>query len=107
MRMKPPQERTSLPSGLLHRSLAKDYPIAVRGLGVHLWDSHGRQYLDFSGSAAVNFIGHSSPAVADSIAQQAARLEFVHSSQFSTDVAEEFAQELLRFAGAAFKDGKV
>jgi adenosylmethionine-8-amino-7-oxononanoate aminotransferase len=107
MRPDAPETRLRKTSSLLHRSLNKAYPEAVRGEGVYLWDAEGRQYLDFSGSAAVNFIGHGSPAVADAIAEQAAKLEFVHSSQFTTDVAEAFGEELLQFAGSAFQGGRV
>ena len=45
-------------SPVLRRSFKKDFPAAVRGEGVYLWDSSNKKYLDFSGSAAVNFIGH-------------------------------------------------
>jgi len=45
-------------SALLHRSLNKRYPVANRGEGVYLEDASGKLYIDFSGSAAVNFIGH-------------------------------------------------
>jgi adenosylmethionine-8-amino-7-oxononanoate aminotransferase len=41
------------------------------------------------------------------MAEQAAKLEFVHTSQFTTPVAEEYAQELLAFAGDNFRDGVV
>ena len=41
------------------------------------------------------------------MADQASQLEFVHSSGFTTDVAEQFASELLEFAGPAFRDGHV
>jgi adenosylmethionine-8-amino-7-oxononanoate aminotransferase len=63
--------------------------------------------LDFSGSAVVNFIGHGVPDVAAAVAEQAAKLEFVHTSQFTTPVAEEYAQELLEFAGDGFSGGAV
>jgi adenosylmethionine-8-amino-7-oxononanoate aminotransferase len=92
---------------LLRRSFKKPYPVAVRGEGVYVWDDAGHRYLDFSGSAAVNFIGHGVPEIADAMAEQARRLEFVHSSQFTTPVAEEFAQELLSFAGKNFFGGAV
>jgi len=92
---------------VLHRSLSKEYPVAVRGEGVHLWDAKGRRYLDFSGSAAVNFIGHGQKAVWKAVADQAKKLEFVHSSQFTTAIAEEFAHELLAYAGSQFTGGKV
>lgn len=94
-------------SSVFLRSFRKEFPAAVRGEGVHLWDSTGKQYLDLSGSAAVNLIGHGVPEISAAMAEQAAKLEFVHTSQFTTAVAEEFAQELLAFAGMHFADGAV
>src|SRR5690349_23789414 len=38
---------------------------------------------------------------------QARSLEFVHGSQFSTPIAEEYAQSLLDFAGPNFRRGAV
>jgi adenosylmethionine-8-amino-7-oxononanoate aminotransferase len=92
---------------LFTRSFQKSFPKAVRGEGVYLWDAEGKRYLDFSGSAAVNFIGHGVREIAEAMAEQAARLEFVHSSQFVTPVAEEFAEALLAFAGQGFRGGAV
>ncbi|MDP9263069.1 MAG: aminotransferase class III-fold pyridoxal phosphate-dependent enzyme, partial [Acidobacteriota bacterium] len=106
-----PDNRAAVPSrdnpALFPRSFQRTFPVAVRGEGVHLWDAEGKRYLDFSGSAAVNFIGHSVAEIARAMAEQAAKLEFVHSSQFVTPVAEEFARELLQFAGAGFRGGAV
>jgi len=94
-------------SGLFPRSFGEEYAQAARGEGVWLWDKTGRRYLDFSGSAAVNFIGHAVHEVAMAMGTQAAKLEFVHSSQFITAPAEEFARELLEFAGEGFRGGAV
>ncbi|MGD0181883.1 MAG: aspartate aminotransferase family protein [Terriglobales bacterium] len=94
-------------SAVLRRSFRKTFPPAVRGEGVYLWDARGKRYLDFSGSAAVNFIGHGVVEVAAAMAAQAKQLEFVHSSQFTTPVAEEYALELLDFAGKNFEGGCV
>ena len=106
-----PDNRAAVPShdnpALFTRSFQKKFPSAVRGEGVYLWDAEGKRYLDFSGSAAVNFIGHGVAEIAQAMAEQAARLEFVHSSQFVTPVAEEFAAELLEFAGENFRGGAV
>ena len=74
---------------------------------MYLWDATGKRYIDFSGSAAVNFIGHGVPEIAVAMAAQAQQLEFVHSSQFVTPVAEEYARELLDFAGGSFQGGSV
>jgi adenosylmethionine-8-amino-7-oxononanoate aminotransferase len=94
-------------SALLRRSFRKTFPPAVRGEGVYLWDARGKQYLDFSGSAAVNFIGHGVWDITAGMSAQAKQLEFVHSSQFTTPVAEEYAAELLAFAGKNFEGGCV
>jgi len=94
-------------SSVLHRSLTKDYPIAVRGDGVYIEDSTGKRYIDFSGSAAVNFIGHGVQEVWDGICRQAHQLEFAHSSQFTSAIAEQLAAELIEFAGPAFAGGAV
>jgi adenosylmethionine-8-amino-7-oxononanoate aminotransferase len=94
-------------SAVLRRSFRKSFPPAVRGEGVYLWDARGKQYLDFSGSAAVNFIGHGVAEIAAAMASQVKQLEFVHSSQFTTPVAEEYAAELIEFAGKDFEGGCV
>jgi len=91
----------------LRRSFRKPYPAAVRGEGVYIWDDEDKRYLDFSGSAAVNFIGHGVREISDAMVQQARQLEFAHTSQFTTPVAEGFAQELLEFAGPNFSGGAV
>jgi adenosylmethionine-8-amino-7-oxononanoate aminotransferase len=96
-----------LRSSVFRRSFRKSFPSAVRGKGAYLWDSAGNQYLDFSGSAAVNFIGHGIPEIAQAIADQAKLLEFAHTSQFTTPIAEDYARELLEFAGENFRGGAV
>lgn len=97
----------NLRTPVLRRSFRKPYPAAVRGEGVYVWDADGNRYLDFSGSAAVNFIGHGVREIGDAMLEQARQLEFVHTSQFTTPVAEEFAAELLEFAGPHFRGGAV
>src|SRR3954452_19310796 len=99
----PMSQRTAL----FTRSFKKNYPVAVRGEGPWLWDADDNRYLDFSASAVVNFIGHGDPDVARAIADQVHNLEFIHSSQFVTDAAEAFAQEILDFAGPNFTGGAV
>jgi adenosylmethionine-8-amino-7-oxononanoate aminotransferase len=92
---------------LFTRSLKKSYPMAVRGEGAWIWDRDGNRYLDFSASAVVNFIGHGDRDVIRAISDQLGKLEFVHSSQFVTEAAEEFAKEILDFAGPHFEGGAV
>ncbi len=94
-------------SALLQRSFRRTFPPAVRGEAAYLWDVRGKQYLDFSGSAAVNFIGHGVGEIVAAMTEQAEQLEFVHGSQFTTPIAEEYANELLTFAGENFRGGAV
>jgi len=94
-------------SAVFRRSFRKVFPSAVRGEGVYLWDTEGNRYLDFSGSAAVNFIGHGVPEISAAMTEQVGQLEFVHTSQFTTPIAEEYARELLEFAGDNFRGGAV
>ena len=99
------QDRTD--SALLRRSFRKSLPSAVRGDGAYLWDANGKQYLDFSGSAVVNFIGHGVNEIVTAMTDQARGLEFIHGSQFTTPIAEQYASELLQFAGDNFREGAV
>src|SRR5215467_3459261 len=94
-------------SALLRPSFRKTFPPAVRGEGAYLWDLQGKQYLDFSGSAAVNFIGHGVGEIVQAMTDQARSLEFIHGSQFTTPIAEQYASELLDFAGENFRGGAV
>jgi predicted acetylornithine/succinylornithine family transaminase len=49
----------------------KRYPlILTRGLGVHVWDNDGKQYLDLVGGIAVCALGHSHPRVVDAVKRQ-------------------------------------
>lgn len=59
-------------------STYKRFPIVItRGLGVHVWDSDGRPYLDLVGGIAVCALGHSHPRVVESIKEQVEQLTHV------------------------------
>src|SRR5437763_1684455 len=92
---------------LFTRNFKKQFPTAVRGEGVWLWDASGKKYLDLAGSAAVNFIGHGVKEVGAAMAAQAEKLEFVHSSQFITEPTENLARHVLEFAGDNFRGSAV
>jgi predicted acetylornithine/succinylornithine family transaminase len=79
-------------------------PVAfVRGDGVRLWDSEGKEYLDFLGGLAVTSLGHAHPAVADAIADQARTLLHV-SNLYYNDVQPRVAARLDALLGG---DGRV
>ena len=59
-------------------------PIAlIRGKGTRVWDTDGKEYLDFTSGWAVNNIGHSNPVMAEAISNQAKTL-LQTSNQFYT-----------------------
>ena len=62
----------------------------VRGEGSYLWDDSGKRYLDFLSGLAVTSLGHSHPAVATALHEQAQTL--LHTSNlFATPIAPEVA----------------
>ena len=83
-------------------SLMETYPprpvTFVRGSGSQLWDDHGRRYLDFLSGLAVTSLGHSHPAVADALNEQARTLLHV-SNLFGTEPGWEVATTLDRLLG--------
>lgn len=70
----------------------------VRGRGTELWDRQDRRYLDFLSGLAVTSLGHSHPAVAEALAEQARTLLHV-SNLFGTEPGVEVAQTLDRLMG--------
>jgi acetylornithine/N-succinyldiaminopimelate aminotransferase len=62
-------------------TFTKRYPVAlVRGEGSRVWDSNGKEYLDFTGGIAVTALGHSHPKVVGTLREQAATL--IHVSNY-------------------------
>jgi adenosylmethionine-8-amino-7-oxononanoate aminotransferase len=85
---------------ILHRQMARELPMAAAAQGVFITDSQGRQYLDASGGAAVSCLGHGHPEVLAAMHAQLDRLAYAHTSFFTTQVAEELADALVRDAPA-------
>ncbi|MEK6660527.1 MAG: aminotransferase class III-fold pyridoxal phosphate-dependent enzyme, partial [candidate division NC10 bacterium] len=60
------------------RYLANTYArfpvVLVRGRGDRLWDSDGKEYLDFAAGIAVDVLGHCHPKVVEAIKAQAETL---------------------------------
>jgi predicted acetylornithine/succinylornithine family transaminase len=80
------------------------YPVAFeRGSGTKLWDTEGKEYLDFLGGLAVVSLGHAHPEVATAIAEQAATLLHV-SNYFSNVVAGDLTARIDELLGG---DGRV
>ncbi len=81
---------------VLHRHLHHLPPVAVSGQGVWITDREGRRYLDASGGAAVSCLGHGHPDVLAAMHAQTDKLAYAHTSFFTSEVAEELADELVR-----------
>jgi acetylornithine/N-succinyldiaminopimelate aminotransferase len=65
----------------------------VRGEGARLWDSAGKEYLDFLAGISVCSVGHCHPRVVEAVREQAGRL--MHSSNlFYTEPMVRLAQRL-------------
>ena len=75
-----------------------------RGLGARVWDSEGREYIDFSAGIAVCSLGHADPDLVAALVGQAGRLWHT-SNVFHSEPPLRLAQELVeasRFAERVF-----
>jgi predicted acetylornithine/succinylornithine family transaminase len=97
----------SAPSNSLLQGLGRLLPTyaradltIVRGRGARVWDSDGREYLDFGGGIAVVSLGHCHPAPLAAAQEQLERLWHA-SNLYRTEPGEELATRLSeRFGGA-------
>jgi adenosylmethionine-8-amino-7-oxononanoate aminotransferase len=80
---------------ILHRQTGHSYPIAAEARGVIIRDSAGKEYVDASSGAAVSCLGHSHPDVLAAMREQLDHLAYAHTSFFTTEAAEELADELV------------
>lgn len=71
-------------------------PIVIaRGQGSKLWDSSGKEYLDFTSGIAVTALGHSNPEVSKILSEQSSTL--VHCSNlFLNEWTPRLSEELVR-----------
>jgi adenosylmethionine-8-amino-7-oxononanoate aminotransferase len=85
---------------IIHRTLRTTPPVAVSGRGVTLTDREGKTYIDASGGAAVSCLGHGHPDILAAMHAQIDKLAYAHTSFFTTEVAEELAEDLIAHAPA-------
>lgn len=83
---------------LIKPLLEHDYPVAVRGEGVYLYDSEGRRYLDGCSGAVTASLGHGLDEIVEALTEQAARVAFTYRGQLTNEPAEALADELAREA---------
>lgn len=87
---------------LEHRYGAHNYhPIPVvleKGMGVHVWDVEGKEYIDFlSAYSAVNQ-GHCHPRIIEALQKQASKLTLT-SRAFHNNVLGEYEEYITRYFG--------
>ncbi|MGZ4211827.1 MAG: acetylornithine transaminase [Actinomycetota bacterium] len=74
-------------------------PVAfVRGEGARLWDTEGKEYLDFLAGIAVMSVGHSHPKVVEAVRKQVGELTHV-SNLFYTEPQVKLAERLHDLVG--------
>src|SRR6266568_3862495 len=83
---------------VLHRAIAHRYPTATSGHGIFIRDETGKDYIDASGGAAVSCLGHSHPEIIGAMRAQLDQLEYAHTSFFTSQAAEELADDLVAYA---------
>ena len=86
-------------ASVFYRDPGHEYPVAVRGEGVYVYDADGKQYLDGSGGAAISCLGHCHAEVSNAIREQVGKLAFAHTIAFTNEPQEKLAARLAaRFA---------
>lgn len=71
--------------------------VLVRGKGARVWDSQGREWLDFAAGIAVNGFGHGDPKIVAAIRKQAGLL--IHTSNlYFNEPASRLAERLVALA---------
>jgi len=74
------------------------FPVTVeRGLGAHVWDIKGKEYIDCMGGYGVALVGHRNPRVVKALQDQLEKIITVHSS-FYNKTREEFLENLIKIA---------
>lgn len=87
---------------VFHRELDRDYPVAAEARGVYVTDAAGRRYLDGGGGYFVVNVGHGVPEIQAAIAAQLARFATAHTSYFTSEPEQRFAERLIALAPDGF-----
>ncbi len=79
-------------------SLYQRFPVTIeKGLGAHVWDTDGKEYIDCMGGYGVALVGHRNPRVVNAIKAQVDKIITVHSSLYNK-TREEFLENLIKLA---------
>jgi len=79
-------------------NLYQRFPVTIeRGLGSHVWDIDGKEYIDCMGGYGVALVGHRNVRVVNALKSQLEKIITVHSSLYNK-TREEFLQTLIGVA---------
>jgi len=74
------------------------FPVTIeRGLGAHVWDINGKEYVDCMGGYGVALVGHRNPRVVKALQDQLEKIITVHSSLYNK-TREEFLENLIKIS---------
>jgi len=97
------EERIALSEQTIMGTYRRFPVVLTRGAGARVWDSNGKEYLDFVAGIAVCSLGHCHPAVVEAVKRQAETLMHV-SNLYYTEPQIHFARQLVEnsFADKVF-----
>ncbi|GAA4884025.1 aspartate aminotransferase family protein [Ferrimonas pelagia] len=91
-------EQNSVTRALFDEVMVPNYNpadiVPVRGEGSRVWDSEGREFVDFAGGIAVNSLGHCHPAMVATLNAQGSQLWHL-SNVFTNEPALKLAKTLV------------
>ena len=78
--------------------LYQRFPVTIeKGVGAHVWDVNGKEYIDCMGGYGVAIVGHQNKRVVKAIKEQVDKIITVHSSLYNK-TREEFLKTLIGLA---------
>ncbi|HXW03532.1 MAG TPA: acetylornithine/succinylornithine family transaminase [Nitrosarchaeum sp.] len=78
--------------------LYQRFPVTIeKGVGAHVWDINGKEYIDCMGGYGVAIVGHQNKRVVNAIKEQVDKIITVHSSLYNK-TREEFLKTLIGLA---------
>ena len=79
-------------------ALYQRFPVTIeKGVGSHVWDVNGKEYIDCMGGYGVAIVGHQNKRVIKAIKEQVDKIITVHSSLYNK-TREEFLKTLISLA---------
>ncbi len=79
-------------------ALYQRFPVTIeKGVGAHVWDVNGKEYIDCMGGYGVAIVGHQNKRVVNAIKEQVDKIITVHSSLYNK-TREEFLKTLIGLA---------